>query len=124
MDTIKLKDTIKKQKKDFSTAVEEKLAYLKSDDVFKQSEDYYAEICNMHADNVYEDVRLKSLFEESIKSIERKTAETLVNSAFSSNNTVTKPQIREAKNPDEYKKKMSMSERIAALRGSLNVHKY
>lgn len=100
MDDNELKNTLKKQKMPFDEAVNVKIAYLKSDDVFLDNGDeYISTFKNFHPSSVTDE------FFKSFNELQ--------------NTTVTKTQ--ESSVQSSVQPKMTIADRIAALRGAIHV---
>ncbi len=116
MDNIKLENTIKAQKIPFDQAVEKKLAYLKSDDVFSSDGDEYISVFKnlISSEKINrEEGELAAAFQSLISSPETKSMTQNVGVSGSTH------QVEPHRRTDEHK--MTIAERIAALRGAINV---
>ena len=101
MNLIELKNTLKQQAVPLDVAVENKLAYLMSDDVFNTENDAYI----LTTDDQNDDLAM--IFEQTLE----KTP--------SSEEWI--PDIEETPQTKMKSSALSMSERIAALRGTLDL---
>ena len=108
MDDNELKNTLKKQKMPFDEAVNAKIAYLKSDDVFLDNGDEYI--------STLKSFRPSSITDEFFKSFNELQNTKVPEAQTNYVQPGIQPSVQQSTQP-----KMTIADRIAALRGAIHV---